>query len=134
MDQRIIKIKKNALMGEYVDLFLLWTVYADLDKCPDTFAMWMYFATIKEEKEIPMRQQHICSLTGMSVSSYKTAFKKLKDKGYLKKEEKENNYIFSATAFERIIPHLPGILLSDPSYGGLTIPSMYQKFIPTLRL
>lgn len=107
MNQRIIKIKKNVLMGEYVDLCLLWTVHADLDKYTDTFAMWMYFATIKEEKEIPMRQQHICSLTSMSVSSYKRAFKKLEDKGYLKKEEKENNYTFSATAFERIVPRSP---------------------------
>lgn len=107
MNQRIIKIKKNALMGEYVDLCLLWTVHADLDNCLNAFVMWMYFATIKEEKEIPMRQQHICSLTSMSVSSYKRAFKKLKDKGYLKKEEKENNYTFSATAFERIVPRSP---------------------------
>ena len=134
MNQRIIKIKKNALIGEYVDLFLLWNVNADLDKCPDTFSMWMYFAITEEEKEIPMRQQHICSLTGMSVSSYKRAFKKLKNKGYLKKEEQGNNYIFSATAFDRIIPHLPGILLADPSYGGLAISPMFQKFIPTLRL
>lgn len=107
MNQRIIKIKKNALMGEYVDLFLLWTAHADLYNCLNAFVMWMYFATIKEEEEIPMRQQHICSLTSMSVSSYKRAFKKLKDKGYLKKEGKENNYIFSATAFERIVPHSP---------------------------
>ena len=107
MNQRIIKIKKNALMGEYVDLFLLWTAHADLYNCLNAFVMWMYFATIKEEEEIPMRQQYICSLTSMSVSSYKRAFKKLKDKGYLKKEEKENNYTFSATAFERIVPHSP---------------------------
>lgn len=107
MNQRIIKIKKNAFMGEYVNLCLLWNVHADLYKYPDTFAMWMYFATIKEEKEIPMRQQHICSLTSMSVSSYKRAFKKLEDKGYLKKEEKENNYTFSATAFKRIAPRSP---------------------------
>lgn len=107
MNQRIIKIKKNALMGEYVDLFLLWTAHADLYNCLNAFIMWMYFATIKEEEEIPMRQQYICSLTSMSVSSYKRAFKKLKDKGYLKKEGKENNYTFSATAFERIVPHSP---------------------------
>ena len=79
MSQRIIKIKKNALVGEYVDLFLLWTAHADLYNCLNAFVMWMYFATIKEEEEIPMRQQYICSLTSMSVSSYKRAFKKLKD-------------------------------------------------------
>lgn len=107
MNQRIIKIQKNALMGEYIDLYLFWTVYADLSNCPNTFAMWMYFATIEEEKEVPMQQQHICFLTGMSKSSYIRAFKKLKKKDYLKKEEKENNYSFSATAFERIVPHLP---------------------------
>lgn len=107
MNQRIIKIKKNALVGEYVDLYLLWTAHADLYNCLNAFVMWMYFATIKEEEEIPMRQQHICSLTSMSVSSYKRAFKKLQDKGYLKKEDKENNYTFSATAFERIVPHSP---------------------------
>ena len=54
-----------------------------------------------------MYQEHVSSTTGISKNSYKRAFKKLKDKGYLKKEGKENNYTFSATAFERIVPRSP---------------------------
>lgn len=110
--QRVVDIGDNSAIDSYtkeqfcpIRLGLMWAAAQDLSEDKSSFLLWLYFATLKKGLKWLMYQEHVSSTTGMSKNSYKRAFNKLKDKGYLKeKEDIKDSYIFDATAFGRIKP------------------------------
>lgn len=108
-NQRVVNIKFNAGIkpGERsrfcpVQLNLYWAAYQDLANYPKAFALWFYIASIQEDVKWSLSSTHICSITGMSESSYKRAFHILEDKGYFKPSSVKDLYDFDASAFRRL--------------------------------
>lgn len=108
-NQRVVNIKFNAGIkpGERsrfcpVQLNLYWAAYQDLANYPKAFALWFYIASIQEDVKWSLSSTHICSITGMSESSYKRAFHILENKGYFKPSSAKDLYDFDASAFGRL--------------------------------
>lgn len=83
-NQRIITIKKNATTeNNAIILDYETTMKTMRDLKPATFLVWIYLNANENGCEFALSRKDIMNQTGISSSSYDSAIKELKEKGYL---------------------------------------------------
>ena len=92
-NQRIITIKKNATTENKLDYETTMNTARDLK--PTTFLVWIYLNGYENDCEFALSRVDVMEQTGISSSSYDSAIKKLKEKGYLV-HTTDNRYDFYA--------------------------------------
>ena len=87
-NQRVITIKENATPKEgtnerFVILDYETTMKTMRDLKPTTFLVWIYLNANENGSEFALSRVDVMNQTGISSSSYNSAIKELKEKGYL---------------------------------------------------
>ena len=87
-NQRVITIKENATPKEGTNerfvIFDYETMMSAMrDLKPATFLVWIYLNANENGSEFALSRKDVMNQTGISSSSYNSAIKELKEKGYL---------------------------------------------------